>query len=97
MLVRLRNLSGRPQTSMWLQTSTDRFYPDFVAELLDGRILMVEYKEEGYVTNDDSKEKRQLGEKWESASNGKALFLMAEKCDRFGHGVEKQIQDKIKS
>ena len=38
----IRNLAGRPQTSFWLPTSTDRFYPDFVAELNDGRLLVVE-------------------------------------------------------
>jgi len=42
----VRNLERRPDTSFWLQTSTDRFYPDFVAELTDGRILVVEYKGE---------------------------------------------------
>ena len=30
------NLPNRPQTSFWLPTSTDRFYPDFVAILQDG-------------------------------------------------------------
>jgi len=38
-------VGGRsPQHSFWLQTSTDRFYPDFVCKLRDGRILGVEYK-----------------------------------------------------
>ena len=35
----LRNLERRPDAAFWLPTSTDRFYPDFVAELTDGRIL----------------------------------------------------------
>jgi type III restriction enzyme len=45
-----------------LPTSSDRFYPDFVAKLEDGRILVVEYKDEHLWSNDDSKEKRALGE-----------------------------------
>lgn len=53
-----------------------RFYPDFVAELTDGRILAVEHKGKVYATNDDSKEKSCVGGLWEQASNGKALFLM---------------------
>lgn len=35
----VRNLERQPEASFWLPTSTDRFYPDFVAELTDGRIL----------------------------------------------------------
>lgn len=59
-----------------LQTSTDRFYPDFVCQLQDGRYLVVEYKGEVYRTNDDSKEKNDLGELWEKRSDGSCLFLM---------------------
>ena len=39
----IRNVARHPQ-SFWLPTSTDRFYPDFVALLNDGRLLVVEYK-----------------------------------------------------
>jgi type III restriction enzyme len=58
----VRNLALQPDSSFWLQTSTDRFYPDFVAQLLDGRVLVVEYKGKDYATNDDSKEKKLLAE-----------------------------------
>ena len=34
----------RQPNSFWLQTSSDKFYPDFVALLNDGRVLVVEYK-----------------------------------------------------
>jgi type III restriction enzyme len=91
----VRNLARQPDASFWLQTSTDRFYPDFVAELLDGRVLVVEYKGKDYVTNDDSREKALLGEAWEKASNGKALFLMAVKKDGRGRNVHEQIRGKI--
>lgn len=72
----VRNLERKPLSSFWLQTPTDRFYPDFVAMLKDGRRLVVESKGEIYWSNDDSKEKRQLGELWASASNGHCLFVM---------------------
>jgi type III restriction enzyme len=91
----VRNLALQPEFSFWLQTSTDRFYPDFVAETLDGRLLVVEYKGKDYATNDDSKEKKLLGEVWASKSNGKALFLMAVKKDERGLGVHDQIKAKI--
>lgn len=50
-----------PESSFWLQTSTDRFYPDFVAETLDGRMLVVEYKGMGYVTQEDFRDKKLIG------------------------------------
>lgn len=60
----------------WLQTATDKFYPDFVCRLKDGRLLVVEYKGADRWSNDDSKEKRRLGELWELKSGGKCLFVM---------------------
>ena len=72
----VRNLGQRSDSSFWLQTSTDRFYPDFVALLKDGRILVVEYKGADRWSNDDSKEKRALGELWMSRSENRCLFVM---------------------
>lgn len=91
----VRNISQQPKFSFWLPTATDYFYPDFVAELTDGRILVVEYKGEVYETNDDSREKRQVGEQWEKASAGRCLFLFAVKTDDVGRNVAQQIAHKI--
>lgn len=91
----VRNLALQPESSFWLQTSTDRFYPDFVAETLDGRRLVVEYKGKDYATNDDSREKKLLGETWAKGSGGKALFLMAVKKDERGRNVHEQIRGTI--
>jgi type III restriction enzyme len=71
----VRNTSKQPY-SFWLQTSSDKFYPDFVALLHDGRVLVIEYKGADRFTNDDSKEKRLIGELWAERSHGKCLFLM---------------------
>lgn len=71
----VRNIE-RGHNSFWLQTSTDKFYPDFVAKLVDGRVLVVEYKGEDRWSNDDSKEKRAVGELWAERSNGKCVFVM---------------------
>jgi len=79
---------------MWLQTRNGRFYPDFVAELLDGRLLMVEYKGAHPVSGDDTKDKVEIGDMWEKSSNGKALFLLAVK-EKNGRGVHEQIRGKI--
>lgn len=91
----VRNIEKQPQCSFWLPTSSDYFYPDFVAELDDGRVLVVEYKGEPYKTNDDSKEKLQVGHQWEKSSNGRCLFLFAVESDAAGRDVFKQLADKL--
>ncbi len=72
----VRNLEKRRKHSFWLPTSTDAFYPDFVVKLKDGRTLVLEYKGEHLWSNDDSKEKRAVGELWAERSGGECLFVM---------------------
>ncbi len=72
----VRNLERQEKFSFWLQTATDKFYPDFVCKLKDGRYLVVEYKGADRWSNDDSKEKRRLGELWALKSDGRCLFIM---------------------
>jgi type III restriction enzyme len=72
----VRNLEGRPEHSFSLQTSTDCFYPDFVCELTDGCYLIVEYKGFDRWSDDDSKEKRAIGQVWKEKSDGGCLFVM---------------------
>lgn len=73
----------------------NRFYPDFVCELADGRMLVVEYKGEAYASNDDSAEKRAVGELWAKSSQGQCLFIMAVEQDDQGRDVRQQIQHVI--
>lgn len=73
----VRNTSQQPG-SFWLQTSSDKFYPDFVALLNDGRVLVVEYKGAFLATGDDAKEKRLVGELWAERSGSRCLFLVIE-------------------
>ena len=70
----VRNLERQPTASFWLPTATDRFYPDFVAELEDDRLLVMEYKGGLTVETIDTAEKRLIGEKWEEKSAGRGLF-----------------------
>lgn len=90
----VRNISQSP-ASFWLPTSTDKFYPDFIAELTDGRILVIEYKGADRISADDAKEKLNLGHLWEEKSKGKALFLMAEKFSS-GKNVYQQIENRVR-
>lgn len=89
----VRNLDRR-EGAFSLPTASDRFYPDFVAELVDGRFLAVEHKGEVYATNDDSKEKRNVGELWQDRSGGKAIFLMTV-VERGGPSISQQINERI--
>lgn len=86
----VRNLPKNPEFSFWLPVPDGRFYPDFVAELNDGRILVVEYKGEGYKTNDDSVIKRRIGETWAKVSGN--LFLLAVERDAESRNVAGQLR-----
>jgi type III restriction enzyme len=88
----VRNLERQPQHAFWLPTSTDKFYPDFVAQLNDGRLLVIEYKG-GHLTNEDTKEKELIGKVWAEKSGN--LFLMSWKKDKDGRDVYQQINHEI--
>ena len=92
----VRNIERQEKFSFWLPTATDYFYPDFVAELSDGRLLAVEYKGEPYKTNDDSREKQQVGYQWEQSSGGRCLFLFAVDRDAQGRDVFQQVAEKLR-
>jgi type III restriction enzyme len=84
----VRNTERR-RASFWLQTSTDKFYPDFVCLLKDGRFLVVEYKGVHLWSNSDSLHKRLIGELWQARSSKQGLFIMP-------HGKDlAAITDKI--
>lgn len=72
----VRNLERKPNYAFWLQTSTDKFYPDFIVKLKNGIIVVVEYKSEKSYSDDDSTEKRVIGDVWANASKGSCRFRM---------------------
>jgi type III restriction enzyme len=69
----VRNLDTAP-CGFWLPTSRGRFFPDFVAELVDERIAVVEFKGAHLVNHPDELEKKQVGLLWAKGSKGKAVF-----------------------
>lgn len=89
----IRNVS-RNRNSFRLPTSSDYFYPDFVALMKDGRILVVEYKGEHILTDDDTKEKENIGKLWQKESKGKGVFVMAGKRVG-GLNVSEQIRSAL--
>lgn len=88
----IRNVA-RHKNSFRLPTSTDNFYPDFIAKLNDGRILAVEYKGEHLIDNEDTREKNTIGALWERKSKGKCLFMIAQKR-KDGLNIYEQIDLK---
>ncbi|WP_370304940.1 DEAD/DEAH box helicase [Sinimarinibacterium flocculans] len=91
----VRNLERQPDHAFWLPTSTDRFYPDFVAELDDGRLLVVEYKGGHLFDSPDAREKDTIGKVWAAASGGRCLFLMASDAATVGRPVSVQLRTAI--
>ncbi|MDP2824024.1 MAG: hypothetical protein Q8O52_15280 [Sulfuritalea sp.] len=77
-------------------TATDYFYLDFVCELNDGRVPVVEYKG-AHLLNDETREKAQVGHQWETSSGGRCLFLLVVMQDDRGRDVAGQIVEKIGS
>ena len=69
----IRNVEGK-KTSFWLQLPHQKFYPDFIVMLKDGRILVVEYK--GAHLYEGEHAKRHIGQVWAEASDEKCLFVM---------------------
>ena len=92
----VRNVEREERLSFWLPTSTDYFYPDFVAELTDGRVLAAEYKGK-HLLGPDTDEKVQIGHQWQTSSGGRCLFLLATApdADRAGRSLEQQVAEKI--
>ena len=91
----IRNVA-RHRASFWLPTATDKFYPDFVAQLEDGRLLVAEYKGARDADSSDTAEKRTIGELWQRASNGKGVFIVVEKSVN-GRDMRQQLLDGIGS
>lgn len=78
----VRNVERQPNAALWFPTATDRFYPDFVAELNDGRVLVIEYKGADRIENPDTIEKDRIGRGWANRSGGKCRFATV--CKRRG-------------
>lgn len=91
----VRNIERQEKFSFWLPTSSDYFYPDFLAELTDGKLLAVEYKGQHLSTGEDADEKRQVGYQWEQSSGGRCLFLWAIDRDDQGRDVFQQLAHKL--
>lgn len=89
----VRNLSHPNQFR--LPTATGFTYPDFIARLKDGRILVLEYKGEDRFESTKNVAKRAVGELW-ARKNPNGLYLMARLEDDEKRDLSQQIADVIK-
>ena len=89
----IRNVPKHPN-AFWLPVSWGKFYPDFVAELDDGRTLVVEYK--GQHIKHDPKEvkKVQVGKLWQAVSEKRGVFVQVE-VEKGGLNMREQIAKAI--
>jgi type III restriction enzyme len=76
----VRNVERKP-SAFSLPTSRYRFYPDFVCQMDDDRMLVVEYKGADRYDAPGQKEKRDIGELWARRSKGRCLFAMPQQRD----------------
>ncbi|KPX34641.1 MULTISPECIES: DEAD/DEAH box helicase [Pseudomonas syringae group] len=73
----VRNVEKK-STSFWLQTASDKFYPDFVMRMKNGIIVAIEYKGSHIAGSADSNEKKRIGELWAKRSHGRCRFAWVE-------------------
>lgn len=73
----VRNVE-RKSTSFWLQTASDRFYPDFLLKMENGPLVAIEYKSAHIADSRDSKEKQRIGDLWARRSEGRCKFVWVE-------------------
>ena len=89
----VRNLEKREEFSFRLPLADGWFYPDFVAQLKDERILVIEYK--GAHLIEHEQQKKNIGERYAEMSEGNALFWWAVKQDDQGRDVYQQLEQLI--
>ena len=90
----LRNVAGH-QNSFRLPLAQGWTYPDFIAKLEDGRLLIVEYKGVHLIDSPEAREKALIGELWEKQMAGRGLYLMAMKKNNQGKNLPEQLNAKI--
>lgn len=70
----MRNLVRKEGCSFFLQKGDGRFYPDFLCQLKNGKVLAVEYKGSNGWT--DAEDDRLIGGLWAEMSGGHCRFVM---------------------
>ena len=84
-------IRNREKKDFYLQGwQRNKFYPDFIALTKKGNILLLEWKGEDRVSNEDTEYKTELGGIWEKLGKGKLNFFLVH------NGNIEEILNKIK-
>jgi len=68
---------NREKKDFYLQGwQRNKFYPDFIVLTKKGNILLLEWKGEDRISNEDTEYKQKLGETWEKLGKGKLNFFL---------------------
>lgn len=70
----VRNTDSETQGGFWLPKSLGRFFFDFIVELTDGVLLLVEYKMKKMALDPEEQHKKAVGELWAARSSGRCGF-----------------------
>ena len=70
----LRNLSYESAGGFSLPLSPGRFFPDFIVELMDDRVAIIEYKGKQRDPLVEELHKKDVGELWAARSAGECVF-----------------------
>jgi type III restriction enzyme len=81
-------------TQFRFPTATGSTYPDFIAQLKDGRILVIEYKGDDRFDHPKNHAKRAVGELW-ARKNPCGIYLMPREKDDQGRDIDQQIAHAI--
>ena len=84
----VRNLVRKEACSFYLQKADGRFYPDFICQLNNDQILVVEYK--GANAWESVKDDRLIGGLWAEMSQRKCHFLMLK--NKEWHEIDAEIK-----
>lgn len=90
----LRNLANDAQRSFRLPVATAEsrwFYPDFIGELTDGRLFVLEYKGKLTGQDRDTIEKDAVGRLWAAQDRAKYVYATIYGPEKDGQTVEQQI------
>ncbi|ADB14956.1 type III restriction protein res subunit [Pirellula staleyi DSM 6068] len=71
----IRNLDNESAGGFSLPLSPGRFFPDFLVELKDGRIAIVEYKGGHLAEQKKELHKEEIGKLWAARSDGRCVFV----------------------
>ena len=85
----IRNTEHETQGGFWLPKSPGKYFPDFLVELTNGTIVIVEYKMGKMANDPEERHKRAIGELWEARSGGRARFAWV--VDRNWQALEEKL------